>query len=342
VLTPAQRAARADTIGASDVPKLAGLSRFGGPISVYREKVEGWDSAGDSEAAEIGSEAEPLISRMYEKRTGKRLEVSATLTHPKYRWCTASPDRFVAGEPLPVELKNVGPHMVDAWDPNEEDGVPDDYRAQVIWQIGVTRGLGVDVREAHIAALLAGSSFRVFRVQWDQRFFDELLAIGWGFLSKHLRPKVPPPLDGTEESRAFLKARFPKALRPMIDAPIQSLAWAEELHAVRETIKAAKGREEELKTLFQSLIEDAAGLVGPWGEATWNANAQGNPSWKSVAEGLEAELASALSKPPTLDDPRTKAESVARALIEESRGEAARVFLFKYGKKSKATKRKGS
>ncbi len=247
-LTKEQRAARADTIGASDIPKIALLSRYSGPINVYREKVDGFDF-GDSEPAEIGTEAEPLISRLFEKRTGKKLEHSATLTHPKYKWATATPDRFITGEPGIVELKNVGYHamVAGAWDLEEEDGVPDDYRAQVIWQTGIVRAHGVDVREAYVAALLGGNAFRVFRVAFDQDFFDDLLTIGWAFVSKHLRPKIPPPLDGTEESRAFLRARYPHALLPMLDAPIETFAWAEELHALRDQRKAIELREEELK-----------------------------------------------------------------------------------------------
>jgi len=333
MLTAEQKKARADTIGSSDIPKIAGLSSFGGPIGVYRTKVEGFDPE-DSEAAEIGSEAEPLITRLYEKRTGERLELSPTLVHPSYRWATASPDRFVAGKPRIVELKNVGPNMVDRWDVDDEEGVPEDYRAQVMWQIGITRAHGSPIEDAHVAALLAGSRFRMFRVRWDPDFFDDLLTVGWAFVSKHLRPKVSPPLDGTEESRAFLRARYPRHEGPMIEnAPIETIAWAEELHEIRDRLKVLEARKSELETIFQSLIADAEGIRGTWGEATWKSNAHGNPSWKGVAETLAGLYA-------VLAPSKEVAEKTIESVIEEHRGDPARVFRFSYGKQPKDTKKK--
>lgn len=336
-LTKEQREARALTIGGSDIPKIAGLSKYAGPLSVYREKVEGFDF-GDSEAAEIGSEAEPLIARLYEKRTGKTLELCTTITHPKYRWATANLDRITDGGTLPVELKNVGFYAMEAWDEDEEDGVPDDYRAQVTWQVGLLRALGVDAREAHVAALLAGNRFRIFRVPFDQGFFDDLLIVAWSFVSKHLRERVPPPLDGTEESRAFLRARFPEELRPMLEAPIQSIAWAEELHELTERKKATEARIEELKTLFQATIEDAAGLLGPDGawKATWTKNANGNPSWKGVAEALRAKVEELESdRESKAGQAKERTAKLFDELVEITRGEAPRVFRFSYGTKKK-------
>jgi hypothetical protein len=245
--------------------------------------------------------------------------------------------------------------MMREWDEHDEEGVPDDYRAQVLWQVEILRSHGEPLDSGRIAALLGGNKFRAFRVAWDPEFVDDLLAIGHRFVVEHLRPKVPPPLEGNEEVAAWLKKTYPLHSDEIAEAPIEALAWAEELHAIREELVALEGRKDEIETLFKGTIADRLGISGPWGEATWRTR-NGSTKWKSVAEGLRDglfEIVAGIGGPPPAVHLANAARERVRALFErlqlEHKSEGGRTFLFKYddGTKPKTktktkTKKKGS
>jgi putative phage-type endonuclease len=131
-------ATRRAGIGGSDVAAILGLDKYRGPRHVYEAK-HGRPDEVTSEAAEIGTEIEDFIARMFSKKSGVPIATPpGTLVHTEHSWMLANVDRYalwdeesgaVAG---PVECKNRSEYQIDDW----EDGVPDSPAIQCHWYQG--------------------------------------------------------------------------------------------------------------------------------------------------------------------------------------------------------------
>ncbi len=308
MLSKAQLIARRAFIGASDIPAIAGLSRFSGPHDVYMQKVpepcracggtgeqsgpdphqpdcEACGGTGEeaiiedtSTAAEVGDLAEPIIAELYQRRTGRKLARSTrSFVHPTQRWAAATPDYLETDGGPDLECKMVGRHMTDGWG-DGEDEIPADYFAQVQWQMWC-RGK----RVAHVAALLGGTDFRMYEVRRSEELLADLISIGSDFFHHHLAMRVPPPLDGTEAAREFLHRRFPQETQPLIAAPLDALGVVTELREIKARQKIDEARRDELETLIKGWIGDHLGIESEaWGMATWKLAASGGVEWKAA------------------------------------------------------------
>jgi len=84
---------------------------------------------------ERGTEMEPLARAAYEERTGRRTEQVGFFLHPSIKWAGASPDGLIGADGL-VEFKcpKNTTHAEYLW----AEGVPEEYRGQMMWQMACT------------------------------------------------------------------------------------------------------------------------------------------------------------------------------------------------------------
>lgn len=324
-LTREQKIARRAFIGSSDVPAIVGLSPHKGPFAVYLDKVpqpcpvcdgkamedrradeygvgnfgkpcEACGGSGELEpfdddptetdARAIGSLAEPLIASLYERRTGRRLSAHPmNAVHARHPWAAASPDRVSDDGGPDVELKMIGGHSASEWGEGGED-IPAHYRVQVEWQMEVR-----DRDVQHVAAIVGGTSFRIYEIRRSRELGAELVDAAHAFRKDHLLARVPPPFDGTEAARAFLRRRYPESVRGMQPAPLQAMPLVLEMRELKARIKSDGERLDHVKALLQEMIGDAEGIEDEaWGKVTWTTQA-GAVSWKGIAEELAMRLA---------------------------------------------------
>lgn len=211
-LTKEQLAQRMNGLGSSDIPKVAGLSSFGTPLEVYQEKTGASPPFSGNMATEIGEAFEEPIGRLAEmaKGWGPGKKCTATLVHKDYPWAMATPDFFYGnmfGPDMFLECKNVGWKMGFSWGEEHEGAIaiPPYYRAQVIWQMAVT-----GVHEAWLAAVVGGSSLRVFRIPWSDIQADALLDCGRYFWEECVQKRNPHALSGLETRHVEMRKLFPK------------------------------------------------------------------------------------------------------------------------------------
>lgn len=295
-LSVAQLEQRRLGIGASDIAAVAGLNPFKKAVQVWAEKT-GFDVAADEEgepgerdedadAAEetmsqsLGHYAEPAMLAWYRDRVGPvRAAGDVTRAHPEIPWALATPDG-IATPKRGVECKLVGFRTSRYWGPSGTDEIPDYYRPQVEWQ-----ALVCDFEEVDVVALI-GSEMRHYRIARDRELGDMLLKIGADFMERHVIPRVPPPLDGTQAARAILHNRFPRhrpeTMREWEPIP---LTLASDLAIVKREIKGLEAKEEMLSQLLKERIGDSEGFglskKGP--RVSWKTDANGKISWKEVS-----------------------------------------------------------
>lgn len=282
MLTQAQIDIRKTGIGASEIGAVAGLSPYAGPLDIYLRKlglVE--DDAG--EPALWGQRLEPLIAEEYALRTGAKLSPGGTLRHEKHPWILASPDRLT--DDRVVECKTASLRVAHRWGEPGTDEVPEEYLAQVMWQMLVTGH-----RVADIALLLGGQELRVYTVTWDVELADMLIERGHAFWHEHVLAETPPTEGSEKAMSAWLRRQHPEHKEPMRPATADEQDLLRQLAVAREKASAAEEVKKLLEARVKQAIGDAEGIAASFGRVTWKKNKDTEKvDWKAVAEAAGAD-----------------------------------------------------
>lgn len=192
-LTDDQRALRRLGIGASDVPAIVGLSDYRGALTVYREKVDGWQQP-DSDAFEFGHRFEPVARQWFTDRTGLSVLSARSAVHPDEPWAMATLD----GEVAEIQSFNfnavVGVLEIKSFNIIEDGALKPDVLAQVLWQLHVT-----GLPHAWVTGLV-GHGFQIREVDIADHADDMawLVREAGKFWFDHVVPGIPPEPTGAD------------------------------------------------------------------------------------------------------------------------------------------------
>jgi predicted phage-related endonuclease len=286
-LTNEQIAARRGGMGSTDVVSICMPVWEGdGPMKVYCEKrgimMPTEPDEQTLERWEFGHVMEPVIARWYEQRAGVTLFPCGTTwsTEPgeEFLFCTHDYAIHGAGIRKGVEIKHRNAMMAfrEGWDLEDPNGIPDHVRAQVTIQMRVC-----NYREVDVCAALGGHPPKVWTVQYDRKLSDMLVMEASQFWHQHVLAEVPPPVDGTSASRAYLLAMYPREEDPiLLDATPEMNQIAVERMRAAQTEKQA---ERTKRVCDDRLLEIVAAHSGARGRVkganwsfTWKTNASGN------------------------------------------------------------------
>lgn len=238
-------------IGGSDAGVIMNLNPFKGKVSLWMEKTgqKGPDDLSDNEAVEMGVEFEPVIAKLFEKRTGKKVRKCGTLQSVEHPWLLANVDRLIIGEDAGLEIKNVGVRQSSLW---KDDELPDMYYAQCQHYMMVT-GLPV----WYIAASIGGNHFVHKPIPRNEEFIEELFAKENAFWTT-VEHGIMPEVDGLEDTKNALSIMYPTAT-PKSELELESTDELEELFRdyaeYKKTIKSL----ETLKTECENKIKARMG-----------------------------------------------------------------------------------
>lgn len=269
--------ARRDAVTSTDIPVLLGLSPWKSEGQLAREKLGGDPEEADLAGARrmrLGLALEAVIRDEDELEHGVRLRrVNRLLTHPTLGWAKTSLDFERVGARVIVEAKATRSLRLD-------DGLPQDWEAQVRWQMGVA-----GYPHAHVAALRSGSELVCWDVDHDEDVFRGLVAIAEDF-RRRLADGGP-----FAESAASIRARFPADDGSELTADAETAEAARELLSVRARRKDLEATEEALEVAIKARMGEAAVLVGPGFRATWKRTKDREETdWRSLADGLLRQL----------------------------------------------------
>jgi putative phage-type endonuclease len=241
-------------IGGSDAAKILGVSKFGGPIDVYRKIVEGHDYP-ENIAMTRGKLLEPVIRELYRMETGAALEGPKRI---RKDWARASLDDVAIreGQRIVVEYKSANIRQAHEWG-DADDDIPTDYRIQVAWYLhwsGLAR--------ADLAVFLGGADLHIYPVSRDLELESMVLEGCERFYRDHIVAKKPPEVDGSWSCSEWLKERYPVDKGPVIQADEVAEEWARKLFAARAAKERAEKDEYEARNKLISRIGDAAGIEG--------------------------------------------------------------------------------
>lgn len=294
--SPEWHAERADGIGGSDVAVLLGLSTYRSPWALWAERTGliPRDTT-TSERQQIGLEMEPVLARLFHARTGLHVAgEQMMLRHQAEPWMRCTVDGLVVESEESgiddalgvVEFKTDGRF---GW-----DEIPAGYRAQVIWQMGVS-----GLRHAWVAVMFAGFRFDVLEVPWDADAEAD-----WLYMADRAREfwrlvqdGTPPPVDGSDATRDALRAAWPtpddgKTLEAD-QGLVEALAQRARLRAQLLTLEKQVG---QLDATIAAAVQDAE-TITLGGIPQWSYRAQERKSIDRAAlEAAHPDVAAAFTR----------------------------------------------
>jgi len=255
---------RSTYIGSSDAPKIAGLSKWGSPLSVWMEKTGMAEPKRETLRMWLGTKLEPIVLELYEQKTGRLPDRVVEpdddpILHPDHSFIGAHPDY----ERLECKTTQYASGWGDDMSTATVDDmtIPIDYFIQTQHQNMV---MGWDWTD--LAVLIGHDDFRRYRVPADPKVIENLLAVEVALWQDHVLTGVPPDEDDPEARKAYLRKVFPSANEGTRPATPDELTMLDVWRQAKLAAKAAEAELEEAADRVKRAIGNAAGLTG---EATW-------------------------------------------------------------------------
>lgn len=263
-----EKLARRGGIGGSDVAAILGLNPWRKPIDVWLEKKGLLDEVMDANREfllQLGTDLEPVIAKLYERQTQKHLLLPFPIrwVHKQFPVLAASPDRFIEGENIGVELKSESQFSDKFGDPGTDE-VPPHYLLQVAHYMNV-----LDYESWDIALLHAGTRFAVYTVRRDKDLEAAVTEQILNWWERHIVKDTPPEVDGSEGWSTYLKKKFPVNTGAMIKADEDTEKLVGLLRLARLARDKYEAHADEIENRLKFTIGAAEGLTGRFGKITW-------------------------------------------------------------------------
>jgi putative phage-type endonuclease len=244
-------------VGSTDIVALTGLSPWKSEYELAIEFQAQADpdvdvalEAETHDQREVGLLMEPVLLELYRRRTGRNARhVHRVLAMKERPWAVASLDAETQGE-RPNRLVELKHSWAVRW---STATLPEDVEVQVMWQLGVSGYPAADVMA------MAHGVPRVVPIEFDQSYFDDLVAIAERFRERTLAGILPKP-DGSDSARRAIQTRFPVDDGSFLPTSLETAAIAEELGVARADLAAAKNREGTAANAVRALLETATGM----------------------------------------------------------------------------------
>lgn len=264
-LSEKQQDMRKTGVGASEVAAICGLHPTKKPIDVWLSKqpdAEPWEG---NSFTEFGTRIERVLFEAYSDRhPAIRVYTPGTIRHPKHSFALATPDRVSAppGQGRPARedwieyLEGKTVFFARGEYGESADEVPYRHIAQVQWGMECC-----DMEKATLVALVSGD-YREYPLVRDREVAGLLLQSVERFWVDYVLKGVPPPIDGSEGWKGYLKKMHPEVKSPPIPATPEMEQIVARLAAAKKATQEAQAAEESLKQQVVSLIGDAEGIEG--------------------------------------------------------------------------------
>lgn len=309
--SPEWVAERRTGVGGTDIARILGVSRFGGPMGSFLEKRGLAAPLIESSAVRWGKLLEQPVAHEYAVKTGRKVRRAAGFIRQDGRpWAFANVDRWSdkAGTARRIlEVKTAGEFAAKDFGEENTDQVPPDHLLQVMWYIAVT---GKDT--ADLAVLIGGQKHRIYTVERDDALIAGMLEVAEKFW-RDTEQGIPPEIDGSEGSSLYLahKYRDTGIERPMDD----KLAQLGTLYAaLKESVKAREEKITKVGNQIRDLMGDARWAEGSGVRVVYSA-VKGRTTTKW------AELVAARNIPPSVIEEFSSVGAPTRALTVTMKGD---------------------
>ncbi|MCY6957924.1 YqaJ viral recombinase family nuclease [Clostridium brassicae] len=270
---------RCNSIGGSEIAKVAGFSKYGSALTVFNEKLGLSEKFEGNIHTKFGNRMEPLIREWvqqdFKESTGitlKTYEYPYMMIHKDYEYFSANIDglaklgsnyRFYEnldtgeikeipeGELIGIEIKTASEFLKKMWQGEE---IPDEYYCQCQWYMGIT-GLNY-----FLIIYLLGKEVKWKVIPRCGADIEALFKIGKEFWNNNILTKTPPVPLGLEcETKDIL---YQQALDNDLEVTVGENKLVR-YKDITEQIKALEREKEQLKQLiFLDMVDSKKGSDG--------------------------------------------------------------------------------
>ncbi len=255
---------RRSGIGGSDVAAIAGLSSYKTALGVYLDKRGLSEERDMTEAQRWGHIMEPVILTEYERKTSiKLIREPETLHSKQYPWMLANLDGISEDGAIIVDAKNIDAANKWQWGVPGTDDIPMYIHLQMAHY-----AIAANAHKVDVAVLFGKHDFKIYSYHRNASLEERIIKMEDKFWHEHVLPKIPPEVKSTEDARLLWREAIKESVKIADDKTLD--VW-NELKNIKDEIKKAKKKEEELKTILLSEIQDNERLVDASGFtlATW-------------------------------------------------------------------------
>ena len=240
---------RKHSIGGSDAGAIMGMNDWRSPLEVYADKLGLIPEKETNESMRLGNDLEDYVARRFVEATGKKVrKANFMYMHDKYDFITANVDREVVGENAGLECKTMS--QLSKYDV-ENGEIPAQYYCQCQHYMEV---MGYD--HMYIGFLVYSKGFFWHKVDRNQDFIDQMIALELEFWHEFVEKQVPPDPDGSESSMDTLMAMYPKdnGTEVWLDNDHEVMRYQE----LTRTIKRLKNQKDEMKAAICSELGNSS------------------------------------------------------------------------------------
>lgn len=222
-------------LGGSDAAAVLNISPFRTARDLYYDKL-GIVTADDQAnwvALEVGNLLEPLVARIFEKKTGLKIyQRKCMFQHPGYPWMLADLDYLVDlpdGTTAILEIKTTNYNAKDKWWYNGKEIVPIYYETQGRHYMAV-----MNLDRVYYCCLYGNNEDEAIirRIDRDMDYELELIALEQDFWENRVLAKSPPPY--LEDDGDLILESLQRTLGPADkDAPPVSFSKAQSARVTR-------------------------------------------------------------------------------------------------------------
>ncbi|WP_027633353.1 YqaJ viral recombinase family protein [Clostridium hydrogeniformans] len=257
---------RCNSIGGSEIAKIAGFSKYGSPLTVFNEKLGLSEKFKGNIHTKFGNRMEPIIREWVQEDFEKATKIKLTtyeypymMVHKEHEYFSANIDGLARlednytywenrdtaeikqigkDELIGIEIKTASEFLTKMWQGEE---IPDEYYCQVQWYMGIT-GLNY-----FLIVYLLGKEVKWKVVPRNEDDIKVLFEMGEKFWNSNILTKIPPEPTGLEvETKEIL---FKQALDNDIEATITDNKLSR-YKDITEEIKALEKDKEHIKQLI--------------------------------------------------------------------------------------------
>ena len=286
---------RKTMLGGSDVAAIMGLARWKTAMDVWVEKTGLVESSVEMNLRQfIGLRLEGLIAEMAGARLGRTYRrMPARLTPDGHRTTLVRHKQFphLAGHLDFVGLEAKTSYSAEGWgedgteitsDKMTWDAVPIDYLLQVEHYLFVT-GWPVIT----LAVLIGHDDFRTYDVRPVSALIEPMEKEADRFWRENVIDGAVPDLDHSEGTKAYLRAKFPRATGSLRAATPEDTLVIEQYRQAVKAAQAATNEQERIKALLKNRVGHDLGIAGPGVTVTWQEIKQkGKVHYDLIADGL--------------------------------------------------------
>ena len=271
-LTEQQLEQRRNYVTGTDASIIMGVNPYQSVLELWQLKLgiaEPQDIS-DNPRVRAGNYLEPVVGKLFEDTTGKKLRTSEDLiVHPKHKWMGGNIDRYVDGEDAILEIKTAS--FGDGWGDQGENIIPKHYLCQCAHYMAIC-----EVSKCYVAVLIGGWDFRTYIIQRNSRLEELLIEKEKYFWHENVKKEVMPEPRNLDDIVTMYRNQTIK--EPAIADMSISVA-VQALKINKNEQKILQLNEKELKDQIALYLKNKEVLLDDHGEIIL--------TWKPTKDGVQ-------------------------------------------------------